>query len=97
MEIKTQGCMNPKNIHNIAKIHHVKYITEEKKEKFHVWQYYGIGEGKKYPVGKLPETPSYTVTVPFQEGHSFGNAMVTKSQRKEGIFHAEPMCQMSLV
>ena len=66
MQIESGSPKNPKNIKKISRIHHVKYIMENKKEMFHVWQYYGIGEGRKFPVGEFPITPSYYVTAPFQ-------------------------------
>ena len=86
MEIGNAVSENPKNINNISRIHHVKYIMEGRKNMFHVWQYYGIGEGKEYAVGAFPTTPLYTVTVPFQKDHSFGSAMVQKKTKKENIF-----------
>ena len=97
MRIESGSPKKPKNIKKISRIHHVKYIMENKKEKFHVWQYYRIGEGRKFPVGELPITPSYNVTAPFQKDHTFGNAMVEKKRRKEKeqIFCAEPMCQLA--
>ena len=93
MEISKEECSNPKNINNISKIHHVKYIRGQKPQ-FHVWYYYGIGAGKKYPVGALPSTPSYKVTVPFEQGHTFGTIMVAK-KKKEKVFCAENMCTRS--
>jgi hypothetical protein len=93
MQIEKGSCENPENIPKISRIHHVKYLTEGKTDTFHVWQYYGIGEGKRFPVGMLPETPAYTVTVPFQKDHSFGNAMVSKKPKKEIVYCAESMCK----
>ena len=73
MEIESKEPKSAENIKKIAKIHHVKYLKKNGQLFFHVWQYYGIGKGKKYPVSQLPSASNYTVTIPFEEGHlSFG-------------------------
>ena len=84
MNIEKEKCINPEHIKNISKVHHVKYIDSQNPE-FQVWYYYGIGEGKKYPVGKLPATPNYNVTVPFEQGHSFGTIMMEKKKRRYSV------------
>ena len=85
--------MSADNIKNISKIHHVKYTRENNKLMYHVWQYYGIGIGKSFPVGQQPCSPKYTVTVPFQNNHlSLGKAVKEKKGRKEVILCSEPMC-----
>ena len=91
MKIEKSTSINPENIKSVSKIHHIKYVDSM----FHVWQYYGIGKGKKYPVGALSPTPTYAITVPFERNHSFGNVMVETRKRKETIFCAESMCSKS--
>ena len=91
MKIEKSTSINPENIKSVSKIHHIKYVDSM----FHVWQYYGIGKGKKYPVGALSPTPTYDITVPFEKNHSFGNVMVETRKRKETIFCAESMCSKS--
>ena len=62
MEIENGVSKSAENIKNIAKVHHVKYLNENGKLFYHVWQYYGIGKGKKFPVGPLPIASNYTVS-----------------------------------
>ena len=93
MEIENGVSKSADNIKNIAKVHHVKYLNENGKLFYHVWQYYGIGKGKKFPVGPLPIASNYTVSIPFEEDHvSYGLAMATKKNNKIPIHCSEPMC-----
>ena len=44
-EIEKSQCKAMDNIKSISRIHHVKYVEENGSKMYHVWQYYGIGDG----------------------------------------------------
>ena len=85
---------NEKNIKDLSKIHQVKYVVDDRQPQYHVWQYYGIGNGKSFKVGKEPEILKHTIKVPFESNHtSYGRA--SKASKKEIIYCSEPMCVKS--
>ena len=57
--------VNDSNIKDVTKIHCIKYIEVDGKLKYHVWQYYGIEDGKQYNVGRVPISLKADVAVPF--------------------------------
>ena len=85
---------NEKNIKDVSKIHQVKYVVDDRQPQYHVWQYYGIGNGKSFKVGKEPEILKHTIKVPLESNHtSYGRA--SKASKKEIIYCSEPMCVKS--
>ena len=85
---------NEKNIKDLSKIHQVKYVVDDRQPQYHVWQYYGIGNGKSFKVGKEPEILKHTIKVPLESNHtSYGRA--SKASKKEIIYCSEPMCVKS--
>ena len=87
LDIRGQKYKNQKQIKNIWKIHHVKYIYDDAKNEYHVQQFSKIGQGRKYEVkwhqaaavyeDKVPLLILETVLVPF-----------TPKARMILIFHA---------
>ena len=62
-----------KKIHNISRIHHVRYNYSEAKSNFHVWYYSSIGSRKKIDVPTEPNAPKVEEKVKFDdEGEKFG-------------------------
>ena len=87
LDIRGQKYKNQKQIKNIWKIYHVKYIYDDAKNEYHVQQFSKIGQGRKYEVkwhqaaavyeDKVPLLILETVLVPF-----------TPKARMILIFHA---------
>ena len=62
-----------KRIKNVSKVHHVKYLYDKNKVQYQVWQYSGIGNGKKFQVSGKPVAPTYEEKKPFFHiGDTFG-------------------------
>ena len=50
----------------LTQIHHVKYLSgDENKPQYQVWQYSGIGSGKKFSVFRKPAAPNYNENKSF--------------------------------
>ena len=83
LDIRGQKYKKQTQIKNISKIHHVKYIYDDTKNEYHVWQFSEIGQGKKYEVKEHPVTPFYEEKMPFFDvGDSFG---IIQTQSKNEI------------
>ena len=54
LAIKSKKYTKLTQIKNISKIHHIKYIYNNAGNEYHVWQFSGIGEGKKFEVKGCP-------------------------------------------
>ena len=54
-----------KQIKDISKVHHVKYLYDGPEKQYHVWQYSNIGPGKKFVISGKPEAPVYEEIKPF--------------------------------
>ena len=59
LDVRGQKYTKQTQIKNISKIHHVKYIYDDTKKEYHVWQFSEIGQGRKYEVKEHPVAPVY--------------------------------------
>ena len=67
------------------------------KLKHHVWQYYGIGDGKQYNVGCEPVSLKADVVVPFQHEYLSLRKVGEKTKKNDIIYYSEPMCIKSFL
>lgn len=84
-----------KNIKQVSKIHHIKYIEENGEKMFHTWQYYGIGEGNKCKVNIEPPVPKHSVEKSFGtdlQSSKCGKVSVQGKDEKSIIYCTDPMC-----
>ena len=65
LDIRGQKYAKQTHIKNISKIHHVKYIYDDTKNEYQMWQFSEIGQGKKYEVKGHPVAPFYEEKMPF--------------------------------
>ena len=65
LDIRGQKYKNQKQIKNIWKMHHVKYIYDDAKNEYHVQQFSKIGQGRKYEVKWHQAAAAYEDKVPF--------------------------------
>ena len=83
LDIWGQKYTKQTQIKNISKIHHVKYIYDDTKNEYHVWQFSEIGQCNKYEVKGYPVAPFCEEKMPFFDaGDSFDTI---QSQRKNKI------------
>ena len=83
MSISGQKYTKQTQIKNISKIHHVKYIYDNTKNEYQVWQFSDIGQGRKYEDKGHPIASVYEQKIPFFDvGDSFGTI---HSQSKDEI------------
>jgi len=62
-----------KQIKDISKIHHVKYLYNGPEMQYHVWQYSNIGPGKMFLISGQPNARHYKEIKPFFNiGSTFG-------------------------
>ena len=65
LDIRGQKYTTQTHIKNISKIHHVKYIYDDTKNEYQMWQFSEIGQGKKYEVKGHPVAPFYEEKMSF--------------------------------
>lgn len=71
-------------IKDISKIHHVKLMYDGNKLQYQVWQYSGIGIGRKFEVFGESFEPQYDEKKPFINiAETFGIVHVNKAPHKE--------------
>ena len=93
MEIKEKKVYSKQsNIRDVSKVHCIKYVQEGDELKYHAWQYYGIGEGKRFDVGDVPISLKVDVIVSFEKHHVSVGKAGRESKKHEIIYCSEPMC-----
>ena len=61
-----------------------------------MWQYYGIGDGKEFNIGKEPLSPKWETITSFKDAHlSTGKVLLSGAKKKEVVYCSEPMCVKS--
>ena len=92
LDIRGQKYTKQTHIKNISKIHHIKYIYDDTKNEYQMWQYSEIGQGKKYEVKGHPVAPFYEEKMPFfYVGDSFGTIQ-TQSKNETDIRCTDKAC-----
>ena len=84
-------------IKNTSKIHHVKYIYDDTKNKYHMWQFSEIVQGRKYEIKAYPIQLHLLVKKMsrFDVGDSFGT-IHTQSKNEIDIPCTVKACILNL-
>ena len=92
IEDRSEYGRKQKTISDISKVHSIKYLYNVDDFTLHVWQFYGIGCDKVFPVVDSPAAPKYSVTIPFDSENRTVARARKQATSKSIIYCPEIMC-----